>query len=282
MSEPVYRSTSQRRKFRECGFKHVLHYQQGWRTKKDKGVFRFGHIMQDVANEITQGHLASAADAEALFLNLWAPVEAMDLVWPKTRPWSVYRDRGRELAKLMFAELPNRIRNIQFMDTEIRYEISPGVYELAIPDLYAEVLGDDGVWRWTILDYKTSDRDYNPLAAEIDEQLTDYELAVKSQGKPVEQLGLCVLIMGAKPRIQWLLAPARSQDVLDRFILTAVAIDRMIKDGIFVQNDRSCFYMAGCDFIPLCYGSQRGRIEEELQRVRPGEEVEYGWDDTEV
>lgn len=278
-AEPVYRSTSQRRKYRQCGFKHVLHYQQGWRPAKDRGAFQFGHVMQEIANRIILGEITAPDVAKAEFLKLWEARKDLPLLYAKTKPWELYRDRGAELAKIMVGELAGRIRNVQIMDSEIRYEIAPGVFELAIPDLYCEFRGEDGVWRWVIIDFKTSDREYHPLAAEIDEQLTDYELAVRSKGWAVDGLGLCVLVFGARPRIQWLMTPSRSEDVIGRFIMTAVGIDRMIKDGIFVQNDRACFAMGECELLPLCYESQRHRIAEELKRVRPEEVQQFGWDD---
>lgn len=277
---PIYRSTSQRRTYRSCGYKHMLKYRLGWRKRRDHGSFQFGHVMQDVANGILMQELTTAEQAAAFFLTRWAPFETQpDLDWPKTKPWTLFRDRGVELAKHMVEVLPQRIRNPKIIEQEIRFEIAPGTHELAIPDLYAEVLGADGVWRWTILDFKTSDRDYHALAAENDEQLTDYELALRSQGEVVEQLGLCVLIYGAKPRIQWLLTPPRSQALLDRFVHTAVVIDQAIKAETYYTNDRACLEFGGCEYIPICFASQAGERDKTLKLSKPGAAFALTWEE---
>ncbi len=158
--QKVYRSTSQRRTFRACGYKHLLRYEQGWRPIHEKAVWRFGHIMQDVADAIIgQGPpIGSMEEAATCFRTLWAAeAKKATVQWPKTRPWTFYNDRGTELAKLMYAELPKRIKRTVWTEKELRYEVAPGVYELAIPDFYGEVLDSKGNPRMTILDFKTSD-----------------------------------------------------------------------------------------------------------------------------
>jgi len=285
------RSTSQRRTYRSCAMSYYHRYVSGWKERRWRGPFAFGTRMQDVADAIIQRRVTTGDEAKALFRELWAPYEKDEkILWSPRKPWVFFNARGEKLAAYMATELP---KVIQFhpgslYNERLMYDLG-GTPELVIPDFYGPVLEWDpqggllvgtGGWKGiavpTVLDFKTSDREYQETAAEIDEQLTDGQLAVEASGKPVKQVGLCVLIYKETPQIQWLMAPARGRDEQDAFVASAQIEAKRIAAGEFPRNERACYAKGECAFIPLCYPSQRARIEEEL--VRP-EAPAWGQDD---
>ena len=81
--------------------------------------------------------------------------------------------------------------------------------------------------------------------------------------------------------MQWLLAPRRSEEIVNRFVASARAIDRAIKQEQFWQNSNACFRMGTCEFVPLCYASAADQRDQKLQRTGEQNERELftGWDD---
>src|SRR5207244_8664852 len=142
--------------------------------------------------------------------------------------------------------------------------------ELAIPDLVTHVQRKvDGVWQdgppaLTVLDYKTAAYAYDQVAPELDQQLSDYQLACESTDLVIEQLGLLVFVTTAQPQLQWLFVPARTTEQLADHVARAVTIDRLIRDGVFYRNDRACTEFGGCEMQPLCFPSQASRRAAEL------------------
>lgn len=270
------RSTSQRRCYRSCGYKYLHRYAQGWAAVQTRGTYAFGDVMQQIADLITTRRVTKLEVIEEAFLDRWALFERdTTRTWTSRAPWPLLRERGKLLARLMLEELPPRIAapSMGHLNERLVYSCA-GVEELAIPDHYGLVQRMDGTWSDgflpTVLDYKTAERPYEETAAELDEQLTDYQLAEEAQGRPVAQVGLVVLIYGAKPRIQWLLTPARSREECDHFIAGAQWIDKQIREGVFIRDERACHTMGACEYIPLCYGSQRHRIAGELRQRDAG------------
>jgi hypothetical protein len=278
------RSTTQRRAFRRCGYLWLQQYGQGWKPVWGRGVYEFGHVMEALAALVVVRAITTEAEAVERFLQVWRPLEARtDLKWSTRTTWGTLRDRGPELAKLVVRELPPRVSlQGQAHQETIDFELAPGVREKAIPDFYGLVRKGGtltGEFFPTVVDFKTGDREYMPMAAEIDEQLTDYQLAEESVGRPVEQVGFCVMIYTPVPKIQWLFTPKRGPEEVARFVDSAVAIDRLIREDVFVRNDRACFQMGECPNVPLCYPSQRHRVATELVRTKPSELEAVGWDD---
>lgn len=276
-----YRSTSQRRAYRRCGYLWLQHYQQGWRPSWDRGTYQFGHVMENLAVLLACRHLTTPDEAAATFGLAWALLEHQPGIrWTKNASWGLLRDRGKELAKKMAVEIPRQILPSPILAQEtINFELIPGVKERAVPDLYCLMRTPEQTTAWSIIDFKTSGRRYHPLSVELDEQLTDYELAERYLGRPVDQVGLCVLIYTAEPQIQWLMGPARPPEVVARFVDSAVAVDRQITAGVFIQNDKACLTFGECPMMPLCYASQRDRIPTELVRTKPEALEDLGWDD---
>lgn len=275
------RSVSQLRTMRSCGQKWLLQYGHGWRPLKNRGTYAFGDTMQAVADGIVTGAITEGATAADTFRRLWKPYEtAADRTWTQRGPWKLLNDRGAVLAELMADELPTRIEVPSATPPRLneRLEFQVGsVSMLGLPDYYLRMQQRDaqGIWQPaivpTVLDAKTSDRDYNPLSAELDDQLTMYQIGEESKGRPVDQLGLMVLIYAAQPRIQWLLVPARTAAEKAAFVADVEATDQSIRAEQFPRNSRACFTMGECQNVPLCYPSQRGRVAVELvQTPREG------------
>jgi hypothetical protein len=279
------RSTSQRRVFRQCGYAYLHRYVTRWKTVRNRGTYAFGDTMQAVADAIVKRQVTTPVDVESLFTQTWAIYEHDETrTWTDRASWTFLRDRGKALAQVMLAELPAIIP----LDPDAKFNESltfdlGGAPELAIPDYYGLVLDRSTAPMTTavptVLDWKSSDRDYKPIAAELDEQLTDYQLAQEAHGRPVAQVGLCVLVYSAKPHIQWLMAPARSQDEKDHFTVSAVKVDQLIRDEVFIRNDRACYTMGECAMLPLCYPSQRHRVATELIRTATVDEAAVTWEE---
>ena len=146
----------------------------------------------------------------------------------------------------------------------------PGVPEVAIPDLYGPVKQDAfSQFLPTVVDFKTGQNPFVAQSVELDEQLTDYQLAELAHGRPVEQLCLCVMVLQKEPRVQWLFAPPRLPSVIERFVQTAQGINEAIENEQFYQNDRACFTMGTCPYVPLCYASAAGEQEAKLVKTPP-------------
>jgi hypothetical protein len=278
------RSVSQRRTYRSCGYKYLLDYGQGWRSKLLKGQYAFGNVMELVATGIACGLITTADEAERYFNGIWWWQDPTQMEWSQRVTFEILATQGAALARVIVPEIQEHILvpdDVELMVAQqrITYQLGPESPELCIPDLWCWVRQDlfsDHLP--TILDFKTADRAYVPESIELDEQLTDYQLAEESIGRVPAQLGLCVMIRGKDPRVQWLLAPRRSDAVLERFTQSAVAIDRQIKAGVFYQNDRSCFAMGTCPYVPLCYASQRDQLDAKLKREKAAIDLFTGWD----
>jgi len=286
-----HRSTSQRRRYRRCGYEYLLYYLYGWRTIHTKGSYVFGDVMERLATLVAVRWVTDQATAAQLFVEAWGLVNPDHYDWSTTRTYELFRNRGPALAALLVSEIPAWVMPDVpvWVQEEIRFYLAPGVREIAKPDLYSlvRVPGANGslmpqLPAPTILDFKTSDRPYPPLSVELDEQLTDYQLAMEvGMRRPVEQVGLCVMIYQERPRVQWLFSPRRPPAVIERFRSTAIAIDGAIKAEIFYQNDRSCFTMGTCDYVPICYAGAAEEREKKLVRLQ-ADDTFTGWDDDDV
>lgn len=280
------RSVSQRRTYRKCGYKWLLHYVQHWRLIKDRGQWVFGHVMEDVATGIAAGWLTTPNEAAWYFAVQWQALDPATVEWSPRVKYDQLAEEGLALSRVIVPEIQERIllpTDVEQMiaQEKIDFTLSPEVPELSVPDLWcwlrADLFSD---YHPTILDFKTSDRSFIELSIEMDEQLTDYQLAEEAQGRIAAQLGLCVMIRGKEPRVQWLLTPRRDDDVIDRFVSSAVDIDAAITAGQFWQNDRACFEMGVCEYVPLCYRSQANQIKDKLTRDETATpDVFTGWED---
>ncbi|MCS7051119.1 MAG: PD-(D/E)XK nuclease family protein, partial [Thermomicrobium sp.] len=260
---PDYRSTSQRRTYKTCGQKYLYQYSARWRPVQERAGFVFGKVMHSVAAFAVarnckqyewSADMPDAETPEMLFGMLWERVrDRSDVQWTKTRGWDYYKTRGEVLSSIVASELPKRIKDVKFGERKFTYSIPGASPEVAIPDLYAYMVAENGVaGHWTIIDFKTAERPYEPLRICIDEQLSSYQYALESHDPPypVEQLAFCVMCYGSAPMIQWLVSPPRTRAELDEFAISAVQIDRAIKNGVFYRNDSACFAMGRCEFVP--------------------------------
>jgi len=288
LNEPNYdfrRSCSQRDTYMTCPYKWLLHYLQGWRPKYDKGQWVFGRIFENLATCIAAGLVTDSAEAVRLFQGAWYWLDPTTIEWSTRVTFEALGEQGTALAKVIVPEIRERILvpepGQMFTQEDIRFFLAPQVEELSIPDLYCHVRQDlFSDYLPTVLDFKTGDRDIPPLSVELDPQLTGYQLAQEAHGRVVAQLGLCRMIRGSNPRIQWLLVPRRPEHVTDQFLASAIAIDKAIKQGQFWQNPRACFRMGTCEMVPLCYAAASTERDQRLTRVDPKLiDLFTGWDD---
>jgi len=238
--------------------------------------------MHLLAGQIVRQVVSTSEGVKVAWETLWQPfAEDATIAWGQRATWKYLADRGATLAQVMLRELPARIPFDPGTKLEERIEFSlGGSQELAIIDYYGPYMHPGSeVYLPAVLDFKTSDREYKPTAAELDEQLTDYNLAERSKNRPVSYVGLCVLIYGTNPKVQWVIAPTRPVDMVDDFIASAQLTEKQIREGIFQRNERSCFTMGDCPMIPLCYPSQRHRVNEELSRDLRDVTSDTTWED---
>jgi len=278
------RSVSQRRAYRRCGHLWLHRYGHGWQGVTRRGTYAFGDDMEAVCHAVLTGRLTTPEDMASELQARWLPrKDDPTLTWTERGPWKLLNDRAPALCKVTFRELtekcligePEALHNVKHT-----YEVAPGVRETVIPDYVGSVcqarMGlEDGVpfvaeWAaervWSIVDFKTSDRAYEPLSIELDEQLTSYQYGEGMQGRSVKQVGLMVLIYSATPRVQWLMRPARDVGELAQFVAGAVLVDQRIQRGEFDRNPGACHSLGACDMIPVCYPSQHSRIATELRQ----------------
>lgn len=296
------RSVSQRRLYAECGTKYVLRYGQNWKTKLRKGRFEFGNVMERLA-DLTLVYGLKADDAEGVFRAAWAPYKAdATYSWSKRHSWDFLNARGAALARVMARDLPARLRPPYVVQLEARFDLSstigagvatPGSRELVYPDMlcfakkHVGMLWGEDEFVPSYVDFKTADRRYPETAAELDAQLTAGQLADQAcgyqLGRPVEQLGFVVLLFGAEPAIQWVMAPARDDQVLATFRHDAVLTDGLIRAGVFTRNDKKCHEWGGCEYQPLCFPSLAGQRDALLMQDRTpvveGPDLAAGWED---
>lgn len=288
------RSVSQRRTWLECGQKFVLKYGAGWKFPHDRGIFAVGIDYQDTLNAVIDGRI-TADQAPGMFSAKWRArgTQTPPLHWsPKAKVG--YKEIEARLPILVQKSLASiegtlRLGNHGFLDKPLVYELAPGVAGNGRPDFYGEgydmwrflpePLRSDPAWKeylagWTpgILDFKTSGSRYNELEAELDDQLTEYQVALsldkQTRHYPSPRwVALHVGIYTATPDAQWLVSPARTPEEVSAHIHTAVAIDQMIVNQIFPRNVGACFAMGQCEMVPVCYPSQQGRIGTDIVRA---------------
>ena len=271
------RSVSQRRAYRNCPMLYYLRYGPGWTSRKRKGTYAFGDTWQGVVQGVLQGRLTSPQEMHEAFAADWVKFEgdpAME--WGSSTGWRFFLERSRKLAEVSFQELRRVIGlpSDAVYDERFTYPLAPGVRETVIPDYVGPVKryeGPSGLFLsesvLTIVDWKTSPREYEPIAVELDEQLTTYQVGVEHLlQEPVVQVGLCVFVYQALPKVQWILRPARPREVVEQFVASAIVDDQRIRRGEFPRNPNACFFRGRCEMVPLCYESQRHLIATELQK----------------
>jgi len=256
---------------------YYLRYGPGWTGKKRKGTYAFGDTWQGVVQGVLQGRLISPQEMYEAFAADWVKFESDPAIeWGSKTGWRFFLERSRKLAEVSFAELRRVIGlpSDAVYDERFTYPLAPGVRETVIPDYVGPALGRcmDGSWlpnqKLTVVDWKTSDREYGVVGVELDEQLTTYQVGVQHMlQEPVAQVGLCVFVYQALPKVQWILRPARPREVVEQFVASAIVDDQRIRRGEFPRNPNACFFRGRCEMVPLCYESQRHLIEEEL--VKP-------------
>lgn len=264
------RSVSQRRTYRACGMKWYNRYVSGWNPKTKKAQLQFGSIFEQVCGEIITQALTSPEAAQARFLSLWEPYR-MDpkLTYRKGLTWKTFTDRGQILVLHAYVKLHEIIDSGAWyqLQKELRYEIG-GAKELCYLDFcgYSTAQAPWG-WGFGILDFKTGERTEPETLAEKDDQLTDYQLAVETvYEKKVEWLALFRGIWTTEPKVQLIWSPARTEQELARFAAEAVVVDQQIKDGVFLENPAQCHQWGGCEYQPVCFVSQKQRLEQELEQ----------------
>jgi hypothetical protein len=277
------RSISQRRAYRLCGMKYLHRYGAGWERRIRKGTYAFGDAWQEAVQAVLKDEVSTPAGMYEAFLAEWDKVAEQDkaglIEWGSKVGLKFFAERAKGLADVSYRELR---RVCGYPGEGARYDES-FVYELvppptqperAIPDYVGSALRCEpgGVWSGesvlSVIDWKTSDRDYKVIETELDDQLTNYQLgSERHYGQRIEQVGLCVFVYQAMPRVQWIMCPRRPEETVQQFVAAAVVDDQRIRRGEFPRNPAACFARGECEYVPLCYPSQAGRIVQEL--VKP-------------
>lgn len=270
------RSVSQRRAYRNCGMLYYLRYGQGYRSRVRKGTYAFGDTWQLAVQAVLQRQVSTGAGMYETFAAAWEPFRNDPTIeWGNRTGFNFFLERGKALADVSFREL-ERVTGIPesaaVYDSRFTYDLAPGLRETAIPDYVGPALRcENGVWSGesvlSVLDWKTSDREYETVGVELDEQLTDYQVGCETHyGQRIEQVGLCVFVYQALPKVQWIVRPRRPREVTEQFVASALVDHQRILRNEFPRNPNACFFRGRCEMVPVCYESQRAKITEELER----------------
>ena len=269
------RSVTQRRRLRKCNFSYYLHYGEGYTAKARKGTYAFGDAWQVAVEAVLQGAATSPEQMYEVFCSEWAKLETAPLEWNSRTGYTFFLERGKALAQVAYRELRQIVgqpKGAAIYNQRFTYELAPGVRETAVPDYVGPVLRYQapGVYLEpveTVIDWKTSPREYQEIGVELDEQLTAYQLGVERHyNRRIEQVALCVFIYAAMPKVQWIFCPRRPPEVLEQFVASAVVDDQRIRRNEFPRNTNACFLMGRCEMVPICYPSQRHLIAAELDK----------------
>jgi hypothetical protein len=267
---------------------YLLRYGDGYQAKMKRGSYVFGLTWQVAVQAVLQGAAGSPEEMYEVFCSEWKRYENdSTLEWTSRNGYVFFRERAKVLARVAYYELVQVCgvpRMAAIYDQRFTYDLVPGRGETAVPDYVGPALHsqEPGVWLAppveTVLDWKTSDREYKPLASELDEQLTGYQIgAERYHQRKVAQVGLCVFVYSAMPKVQWLMQPARALEEQEQFVASAVIDDQRILRGEFPRNPSACFNMGRCEMVPICYASQRHLIAEELVRNGGRNEQPLDW-----
>jgi PD-(D/E)XK nuclease superfamily len=285
------RSISQRRAYRGCNYKWLLRYRDGWERTIKKGTYAFGDAWQVAVESVLKGEASSPEGMYTRFMVEWDKVAREDaagkIEWNSRNGLRFFAERAKGLAEVAFREImrvcgvPKEAATYNQMFV---YDLAPGTPERVVPDYIGPALHrlEDGSWTercHTLIDWKTGDREYKVTEVELDDQLTDYQLGTERHyGQPVEQVGLCVFVYQAMPKVQWILYPPRPLETVAQFVAGAVVDNQRIMRGEFPRNTSACFARGECEFVPLCYPSQRERIAAELTKPeQPRNEQPLDW-----
>ena len=271
---PTYRSTSQRRTIKTCGWKYFLKYDQGWYSKVTKPGTLLGSITHKVIESavkaakgqsplVVESILAPSA-FETNFHDLWDAIrDQPGIEWTPRRKFDVMRARGGAMAAKAATWILEHVDvHNALVEQKLTFRLHDGSEELVIVDLIAPIDG-----KMTVLDWKTSDREYDELRPELDEQLSAGQVAAEQTHQlRIEQVGLGVLLWTGTPAVQALIVPARQGMELAHFIASAKAIDDQILRKQFHKNPEACFQWGRCEMYPLCYRSARAKVDELLEK----------------
>jgi hypothetical protein len=251
----------------------MLRYMAGYKQKQRKAAWLFGDAMEGVCNDIILGLVKDADGAVTCFEQRWEPVRMDPLVqWPSGQyaiSWSKYRDRGKVLVRLVWDWIVGHIDltpGTFTLQDEIRYTIGPSK-ELCYLDFRGrgrKEVGDK--FSLGILDFKTAQRREPDHLLELDEQLTDYQVGseMKYPDQEIQWLAHLRMVAVTAPYLQVLWAPRRMPEVVRDFLSGAMQTNREILQGNFTSNTRQCHQWGGCWGQPVCFSSQKGRLEQEL------------------
>lgn len=257
------RSNSQRKMFESCPRKWQHHYAEGWYNRGKKSTLAFGLVIHQIIPELVMEEL-TVEKAVKLFDCYWQAVKPLDFIeYGPRSSWDLLHVRGQKLVEVLARELPAKLGHSagQIFEERILHrpapETVPALQELCIVDYYGPVLDPrDTKWKWGVVDWKTSDRDYNPREVQASAQLIDYTLAEASLNRKVDVVGLGVLVWGADPHIQWVIQDPPTSQVQDELVQAMVDMETAVSAQRFPRRLGSCLTYGVCEDWHLCHGGE--------------------------
>ena len=244
-------SYSRVNRYLTCPEQYRLYYLERLRPKVESAGLVFGARIHLALADLFR----SGVDPVDTFQKDWESLKDVELHYNKLESWEKLKETGvRLLEQFLKAEAP-KIRQIE--SVEKKFELRVTLLELpfvGVADLVAQVVGLK-----TVVDFKTSNSDYDDHEVVLSDQLTAYWLA----DPEAQKVALCVLIKTKEPKIEWHFAE-RDAGRLAEYLAKVQIVSGDIAAGKFYKRPgKWCSY---CDFLPVCLGDEK-KVQETLVRI---------------
>lgn len=258
-------SHSKVNKYDFCPRAYRYYYVEGWRPKAKKPPLLFG----DAVDQSLTAFFKTGAEPASFFETIWQQHKEAPIAWGKRNSWQGFQGMGKGLLERFVAEEAPRFTDIHPKNVQRRLTADlNGLTVVGYPDLYGRV---DSLL--TLVDFKALQSAYEPEEVQLNEQLTAYWWLLLANGLPVERVAFCVLLKLKEPKIAWSFA-RRTDEGVAEYLEKLQMVSADIEGKRFPKRTSSCGQWGGCEYIPLCTGSET-RIREELLLLDevPEEEV---------
>jgi len=244
-------SYSRINRYLTCPEQYRLYYLERLRPKVESAGLVFGARIHLALADLFR----SGVDPVETFQKDWETLKEVELHYGKRESWHDLQAKGAKLLeKFLKAEAP-KIREIE--SVEKKFELGITLLDLpfvGIADLVAQVNGLK-----TVVDFKTSNSDYEDHEVVLSDQLTAYWLA----DPEAQKVALCVLVKTKEPKIEWHFAE-RDAERLTEYLAKVQIVSEDIHAGKFYKRPgKWCSY---CDFLPVCLGDKK-KVEETLVNI---------------
>ena len=219
-------------------------------------ALEFGTVIHIVLGEYYEekmvGDRMSLKDVHESFEEHWHRVAEgrTDIKYAKGKDFETLLMEGKDLLTAWYMKLPED--NFKVLAVEEAFSFN--LPELPVPIIGAmDLIEEDEAGTLIITDFKTSGKSYSVSEIDQNQQMTTYQLGVKSNGYADREILLRIdcLIKTQKPKFEQYYTIRTEIDEI-RLIKKIHQVWEGISKGVFVPNDTSwkckgCFYKTACD-----------------------------------